>query len=96
MFVQAVEDVLGDGSLQLPSLIAAAALQSGKILRAWCQDAANQCDFAIFLHYHLKGIEPNFLQGRKCGARTLHPDGYQAHFCHHLYEFVIINLLAII
>ena len=57
MFAQAVEDVLGDDSLQLPSPIAAAALQVGKILRAWCQDAANQCllyDFAIFLHYHLE------------------------------------------
>ena len=54
MFAQAVEDVLGDDSLQLPSPIAAAALKLGKILHAWCQDAANQCDFAIFLHYHLE------------------------------------------
>ena len=57
MFAQAVEDVLGDDSLQLPSPIAAAALKSGKILHAWCQDTANLCllyDFAIFLHYHLE------------------------------------------
>ena len=63
MFAQAVEDVLGDDSLQLPSPIAAAALQVGKILRAWCQDAANQCLLCYFSSPPSReGIEPNFLQ----------------------------------
>lgn len=42
MFVQAVEEVLRDEGIQLPSPLAAAALQAATTLHTWCQDPTNQ------------------------------------------------------
>ena len=61
VFIQVVEEILGDDGFQIPSPLATATRETATDLLTWCHDPASQQALSTFAAELVSKLEPAFI-----------------------------------